>query len=278
MQNASQFSKNGVFRLQKIGEIYKDYMKHLSWPAIDPVNVMDIGCADGEVSTKILYPLLPKNCKEFICTDVDNGMVEHCKSLKVDDKVSFKQLDITAQTLPDQYKKRFNFLFSSYCFTSVRNFRQALVNSNQLLKSNGEFLFFFMYKKNHLLTTYRRLNEIEAWRPYTQEFADFVPHFSSADPDKEAKQLLKDTGFNAISNEFRNDCYYDATARCHLGIYLSVDTIRLRVPKEKRKQYDEDFRRILSEETAIDFLKEDKLDEVADLHIPTVILTARKQE
>ncbi|KAL3281347.1 hypothetical protein HHI36_004559, partial [Cryptolaemus montrouzieri] len=174
---------------------------------------MDIGCGSGEVLLNVLYPLLPRNLSELVAIDIDRSMIEYCKSLKVHSEISFEQLDIAIKEFPKKFRNRFDVLFSSYCFTYVKDLGQGLLNSRNSLKPNGELLFILMFKKNQLYTTYRELSKIDRWQPLTKEYAEFVPHFSNDEPNVQLEQEFKNAGLTVINQQFIPDLHYESTAK-----------------------------------------------------------------
>ncbi|KAL3281346.1 hypothetical protein HHI36_004558 [Cryptolaemus montrouzieri] len=239
---------------------------------------MDIGCGSGEVSLKVLHPLLPKNLVKLTGIDNDISMIERCEHLDVESNISFQLMDISSKNLPEEMKRSYDVLFSSYCFTGVRNLRQGLRNSYDILKPDGELLFVFMYKKNYLFSTYRKMSRLHLWKTLLEEYANFVPHFCEDNPELKLKELFEEAGLSILRYEFRSNLNLESTAKAILEVYKSLDTIHPRIPKDKRLLYMEDFNRIFSEETGINVMDETKLEEVIQMNFPTVIVHAKRED
>ncbi|KAL3281345.1 hypothetical protein HHI36_004558 [Cryptolaemus montrouzieri] len=278
MMNALKYSKHATYHLEVIRDIYRNYIPSMNILKNTPFSAMDIGCGSGEVSLKVLHPLLPKNLVKLTGIDNDISMIERCEHLDVESNISFQLMDISSKNLPEEMKRSYDVLFSSYCFTGVRNLRQGLRNSYDILKPDGELLFVFMYKKNYLFSTYRKMSRLHLWKTLLEEYANFVPHFCEDNPELKLKELFEEAGLSILRYEFRSNLNLESTAKAILEVYKSLDTIHPRIPKDKRLLYMEDFNRIFSEETGINVMDETKLEEVIQMNFPTVIVHAKRED
>lgn len=115
--------KSGRFHFDKIRYEYKRVIDSMNLPKSEELRVIDIGSGSGRLIHELLIPLLPKNIKEIVATDLDQSMVEFARSVNENPKVKFGVLDIGAENIPEHFYNRFDILFSSYCFQYVQDIR-----------------------------------------------------------------------------------------------------------------------------------------------------------
>ncbi|KAL3281352.1 hypothetical protein HHI36_004564 [Cryptolaemus montrouzieri] len=263
--------------LEKIRNTYKTWSKSFDLPKNGPLACMDVGCGSGRVLIESVEPLLPENYSELVGIDIDHSMIEYCKSLKVDSRISFEQMDIGTDKLPEKFNKRFNLLFSFFCLMYVRDFRQALRNSSEMLKPNGELLYMFMFKKNLVWECYKDLSRKKIWKPYTQEFADFLPLYAGEDRDLELKDDFSQAKLEVVNHEFQSNYSIRTSRSAIIDLLQSMNTIYYSVPGDKKEEFRKDFAVSMSNIIGCDFMDEGKLDEEYEVACPTVVIHARKK-
>ncbi|XP_044751040.1 juvenile hormone acid O-methyltransferase-like [Coccinella septempunctata] len=262
----------GKYHLEKVGHEYANYIKSGNLLKNGPWSVMDIGCGSGRVLQEVLIPLLKPSISEIVGIDMDSNMIEFCRSKNQNPMVSFHTMNITDEKIPLYLQNRFDVLFSSYCFSHVRNLRLGFENCSKLLKKNGELFFIFQYKTHALYTTYKKMSGIYKWKLFTKEYNSFAPHFIGAEPEVELKSIIKDAGLTPLHHKFEPDFCIDLTKRQLLGIYESLDAKIDELPEDLQKDYRRDFLEIMSEVTNVDFVDQDSLDESIKFNVPTVCL------
>ncbi|XP_044752510.1 juvenile hormone acid O-methyltransferase-like isoform X1 [Coccinella septempunctata] len=271
-----KYSKFAIYHLSCIEKIYKTYFNKLNIPKNGSLSVMDIGCGSGSILFDILHPLLPKNCNEIIATDIDECMIKYCEKINKEKNISFLQMDIATNELSEALENRFDAIFSSFCFMYVTNIRRGLMNCRRMLKTNSDILLVFISKKNPLYSTYAEMNRCEIWKPYTENFKDFVPHFSSDDPDSEVNSLFEDVNLQLVNKEFHHNLRFESNRRNFLEVFNSMDTVFRTIPVEKRSLYLTHFQKIFSDVSGLNVADEGSLDQPASMNIPIAILHGRK--
>ncbi|XP_044750891.1 juvenile hormone acid O-methyltransferase-like [Coccinella septempunctata] len=273
--NPLKFYQNAVYHLDHVKTQYVNFMKSMNIPKNRPLSVLDIGLGSGRVFYEVLLPLLPKNVSEIIGSDREIEMIDFCRSMNEDPRITFEKLDITDENLPNHLQKRFDLAFSSYCFSYLRDLRHGFKNTGKLLKPDGELLNMFQYKKNGMYTTYRRLSKIEKWRPYTENYANYTTNLTGPTPEVELEKIFKDIGMTLLKYKFFPEYHMDMTKRNILEAYVSLDKVYWEVPKHQQEEYRKDFMAIFSEEVEVDFDDEATLEQVIEFNFPTVIVHAR---
>lgn len=98
-----------------------------------------------------------------------------------------------------------------------KSFRQGFKNTGKLLKPDGELLNVFLYKKNGLYTTYRRMSTMDEWKKYTKNYANYRTNLAGPNPEIELKRIFEDIGMKLLSFEFDPEYCMDMTKREVLG-------------------------------------------------------------
>ncbi|KAL3281350.1 hypothetical protein HHI36_004562 [Cryptolaemus montrouzieri] len=194
-----------AFYHDKVLEIYRNFLASIIIP--NNASIMDIGCGSGKLTSEFSQRMIPTNYSELIGIDIDHTVIDYCKTLKVDPRISFEQMDIDTNKLPEKFQNRFNLLFSSYCFMYART-RQWISNSYNLLKPNGELIYLFQYNINPLYSTYKEMSQEDEWKPYIDDFVDFVPIYSGDDRNIELENDFRKSGLTLISHQFIPDLAY----------------------------------------------------------------------
>ncbi|KAL3281353.1 hypothetical protein HHI36_004565 [Cryptolaemus montrouzieri] len=263
---------------EKTRNTYKEWSKLFNSPKNGPFAIMDIGCGSGQVLMEVLEPMFPENYSELVGIDIDPTMIEYCKNLKLDSRISFEQMDIATKKLPDKFKNRFNLLCSFFCLMYVTDLRRALRNSRDMLKLNGELLYLFLHRINPVWECYKDLSRQEEWKPYTQEFADFIPRYSGEDRELELQADFTESGLEIIKYEFQSDYSICTTRRNILNLFETMNSLYHRIPEDKKQNFRLDYVISLSNYVGVDFLKEESLEEEIEMFFPTVVVHARNTQ
>ncbi|XP_045472427.1 juvenile hormone acid O-methyltransferase-like [Harmonia axyridis] len=278
-KNALKYYKFGKYHAEKMKFEYGKIIGSMNLTKNDELSVVDIGSGSGRLLHEVLIPLLPKNIKEIVATDIDEKMIDFSRSVNEHPKVIFNVLDIGGEKIPLHFQNRFDLLFSSYCFQYVRDLGRAFSNCEKLLKPNGELALIFQCKTNALYSTYKKMSRIDEWKLYMKEYANFVPCFSDPDPDSELRNITENAGLTLINYNFDPEFYITIPRKQLLGIYQSLDNIKLAaVPKDQQEDYNRDFVRSIAEEIDLRFSNGRIIDEPINFQVPTVIIHAKKNK
>lgn len=114
-------------------------------------------------------------------------------------------------------------------------FRQGFENCSKLLKSNGELFIIFQYKTHALYSTYKKMNQIHKWRIYSEDYANFVPHFHYGQPESPLKNVIEQSGLLLLSHKFESNYHISLKKRSILGKYhfSNVYSIGFKFSKKK---------------------------------------------
>ncbi|KAK9882004.1 hypothetical protein WA026_018857 [Henosepilachna vigintioctopunctata] len=269
------FSPKGFSKIlyhhEHILQLTKTYMKHFEWPTRQNMKMIDIGTGPGHLLMKV-EPIIRCNYSEIICVDRNESMLSHFNSIPKNSKISSRFLDIESEKMPDDLRGRFDFAFSSYCLTYVKNLRQTFKNTNELLQPNGE-LFFFWCKKCYLYDMYRTLHQVAKWAPYTNDFKDWKSVTDNDDPVGTLRPACEINNFSILKAEVLEEITFkERNVQSFLDMFSHVDFVSERVPKSDLPKYIEDFHKLVQSYISID----EKAEFEVTLPFPTVVVAAKK--
>ncbi|CAG9860064.1 unnamed protein product [Phyllotreta striolata] len=192
---ASVYSKNNCRQYSHNERIIENLKKHLKWNESD--RILEIGVGDGKSTTDLLFPIFPKNFREYVGIDISQNTIEYLKSHIKLDKCNFYEMDVCCDRLPEEFENRFDHIFSFHCLHWARYPRKALENIKKMLKSEGQFFGTFLINGicDKLLF---KLSQIPRWREhgYGKYISTFFQENSSNDYFEMWKNLFENLGFN----------------------------------------------------------------------------------
>ncbi|XP_055855264.1 juvenile hormone acid O-methyltransferase isoform X2 [Episyrphus balteatus] len=189
-------------------QIIQEFSNVFQWRLDGKDSLLDVGSGSGDVLMDFLYPVVPKDFKKIVASDISSKMVRHGKKTYSHiDNVDFKVLDIGTETLPKEFINEFDHVTSFYCLHWVQNQRQAIENIYQVLKHDGDCLLVFL-ATNPIFDIYNIVSLNPKWAPYMKDVTSFIsPLHCSKDPETEFSQMLEDAGFVDISVESRDKIF-----------------------------------------------------------------------
>ncbi|KAK4872388.1 hypothetical protein RN001_014417 [Aquatica leii] len=195
--------------------------------------VLDVGCGPGNVTYEKLLPLLPTSTKQIIGVDISNNNIEYARQhYQMDPKVSYEQLDILTDTIPNKYVEAFDLIVSLYCFHLVGDHRKAFTNIYKMLKPGGKVLISFI-SKSLIPDMYQYVYENPKWTKYMSNFKDVV---FKPQTDEFTKKLFDEIGFVQVRSEERENTYTYNKEYAY-GIIKSLNLFD--VPKDLEKEFIE---------------------------------------
>lgn len=129
MNDPELYTKSNALQKRDVKEILEQYSNLFKWKNDGSESFIDIGCGSGDVTMEILLPLLPKNIKSLIGTDISADGINFCKKHFENGAVSFQQSDIAAEDEVKMLPKA-NFITSFFCLNWVEKQRSVLNSIN----------------------------------------------------------------------------------------------------------------------------------------------------
>ncbi|KAL3276834.1 hypothetical protein HHI36_012197 [Cryptolaemus montrouzieri] len=237
------------------------------------MKILDIGSGPGHLLFEV-ESLFPKDYAEIIGGDKEIDMVKYLNSVAKNSRISSQLLDIEAENIPEHLKGRFDFAFSSFCFTYMTDLRKAFSNTRRMLKPNGD-LFLIWCRRCHLYEIYKTLSETEKWAPYTREFKNWTDQFHNEDPIRALEKIVTEAGLTVVKAELVNDIIFkDDDPEILVDVIASVDSLSLRIPKADLDKYREDFNKIARSFIVMNENAENGLE--ATIPLPSLVVAAKR--
>ncbi|KAK9885195.1 hypothetical protein WA026_010701 [Henosepilachna vigintioctopunctata] len=263
-----------IHHIEPISQILKSYSKHFKWPNLSNLRMIDIGAGPGRILLSI-EPLLPRNYREIVAVDKNREMLDYFNSVPKDTRIFSKLLDIETTEIPDDLKGRFDFAFSSYCFTFVENLSQAFKNCRDILKPNGELLSIWG-QVNQIHDIYRFMSQNERWAPYFGEFKTWKSPYDNENVLNMIEEELLRSNFKILKTELKKNLNFEGpNLEYFLEIFDSYDFLASRIPKYDLPKYKEEYLGIArSHYLQVNEDEEDRYP--VKFRFPTIICAARK--
>lgn len=124
MNNPKLYQESNDLQSNISQEVIKKYLKFIEWNQNGDDDIIDIGCGTGNVTVEILLPNFPSSIKRLLAVDVNTKMIKTAleKYSNFNSKVDFGVLDM-GEEIPDNYKEKFNHVFSFFCLHWIQDQR-----------------------------------------------------------------------------------------------------------------------------------------------------------
>ncbi|KAK4872384.1 hypothetical protein RN001_014413 [Aquatica leii] len=160
--------------------------------------VLDVGCGPGNFTYEKILPLLPNTTTKIVGVDVLGHNIEYArKHYQMDPRISYRQLDIQTDQIPEEYIEGFDLVLSFYCLHFVRDQRKAFNNIYNMLKPGGRILISIV-QKLIFPDMYTYVYNHPKWKQYMGNYTDVVLW---EQPDGFYKKLLEEIGFEQFQHE-----------------------------------------------------------------------------
>ncbi|CAH4029304.1 unnamed protein product [Pieris brassicae] len=155
--------------------------------------ILDIGCADGSMTSKLFKELIP-NCKTMTGCDINEDMIRFANEHYASERVNFTTLNIEGE-MPVQLREHFHHATSFYALNWCRRQETTFQNIYDIIKDQGS-CFAIVVEKFSLFDAYRNLAKTEKWKQWVIDVERYTsPYHDSHDSLKEMQQLLDKIGF-----------------------------------------------------------------------------------
>ncbi|XP_072377360.1 juvenile hormone acid O-methyltransferase-like [Diabrotica undecimpunctata] len=216
-------------KLQKYGHLLK-------WKKNE--TILEFGAADGNTSVNSVLPVLPKDYKEYVITDISPNMVEHMKKNLNIPRSKIIQHDIATVRLQDELKNKFDHIFGIFVLHMVPNPRQSFANVKEMLKPGGQAFISFL-ERGPLDNAFHRLLKYPKWSRYGHQLS---AHYYSDNIEESYKKDIDAAGFESYSFHVEENypIWYDTDEERRSAL-TSVNHVLPRIPDELKDEYLEDY-------------------------------------
>ncbi|XP_041986379.1 juvenile hormone acid O-methyltransferase [Aricia agestis] len=246
MNDAELYQQGNTLQTRDALLCLQEYAPRIRWATADIV--VDIGCGDGSVTTKILKKMLPPDHKLVGC-DKSDKMVMFANEHYGRDATSFIVLDIE-NDLPKGLRENFDHAFSFYALHWIKHQKAAFTNIYDLLAEGGDCLLMFL---GHMpvYDVFRILAQSNKWRTWLKDVDRFIsPYHDCKDSEKEIKRMMTDIGFKDVEVKCSERSFlYESTTAIKKAV-AGVNPFE--IPKDRVEDFLEDYVAIVKEKYLID--------------------------
>ncbi|XP_047513713.1 juvenile hormone acid O-methyltransferase-like isoform X3 [Pieris napi] len=197
MINAKLYNKSNALQKTNTLKCLEEYKNIINWK-IDST-ILDIGCGDGSLSSKIFKEIIP-TCKTMTGCDISEDMIRFANEHYASERIDFTTLNIEGE-LPDQLRERFHHAISFFALNWCRRQETAFQNIYDILRDQGS-CFAIVTEKVSLYDAYRTLTKNEKWKQWVTDVERYISTYhDSQDAVKEMHQLLGKIGFTITKLE-----------------------------------------------------------------------------
>ncbi|CAL1275214.1 unnamed protein product [Larinioides sclopetarius] len=144
----------------------KEFLTSLEWGHLSGELVMDVGCGEGNMSTKCILNLFPQ-IRKIIAIDIDPYCIQRSKIYHKHKKVEYRRADVTMMDELQRWKRQFSKIVCANCITFIEEQERAFMNMFHLLKPGGQAALFFTLKSESD-DVYLEMNNKSKWTKYFQ--------------------------------------------------------------------------------------------------------------
>ncbi|OXU24821.1 hypothetical protein TSAR_005469 [Trichomalopsis sarcophagae] len=204
---------------------------------------IDIGCGPGSVTRRLLLPKLPTNTS-VVGGDVSKKMIDFARTTHADEKrLSFTELDISAEKLPPHLIGGFDNAVSFYCLHWCPDARKSFENIYQLLRPGGKGLVLFIAKNNGF-DSYLKLHDYPEYKSYMKDVSNFIPYFNNRDnPRAKLKKIIEESGFEVLHCSYREKTFIFESIDILKKHVVAVNPFIARMPEDMQEKYTNDLMR-----------------------------------
>uniref|UniRef100_A0A1B0CX51 Putative juvenile hormone acid o-methyltransferase-like protein n=1 Tax=Lutzomyia longipalpis TaxID=7200 RepID=A0A1B0CX51_LUTLO len=203
--------------------------------------IVDVGCGTGSTTYDLIYPLIPRDYSQLICTDASEKMLyEAKKKFAGVPKVTFELFDITGR-LKNSWIGAFDHVFSSFCLMWIADQEKAFSNIYQMLSPGGG-CFLIITKIHAFKSTMYELLEKPKWKKFLPNPDDIyvMPYKNDPNPTETILQMMKKIGFvNVQVNVEESDFKFDSEEE-FLGLFRSFPNPMDLMTEEEQQDYLDD--------------------------------------
>ncbi|CAG9832734.1 unnamed protein product [Diabrotica balteata] len=156
-------------------------------------SILEFGIGDGSNSENTIRPILPKDYKEYIASDLSVSMLSHVKENYSIPKSQFRNFDISDEP-PEDFKDRFDHIFSLFTLHMVPNPSLVFKNNFTMLKEGGQ-MFHIFFEEMPSDPVFELLHKHPKWGKYRQNRM-LSPYFKLPNRRQLYNNDIKKAGFN----------------------------------------------------------------------------------
>ncbi|XP_028130370.1 juvenile hormone acid O-methyltransferase-like [Diabrotica virgifera virgifera] len=229
---------------------FEKYGHLLKWKKNE--SILEFGAADGNTSVNSVLPVLPKDYKEYVLTDISPNMVEHMKKNLNIPRSKIMQHDIGTIRLQDDLKNRFDHIFGIFVMHMVPDPRQGFINIKAMLKPGGQ-AFVSILERTPMDHAFDALLKYPKWSRYGHMLS---PHYYSDNIEEAYKKDIEAAEFESYSFHVQKDYpIWFESEDSRRGLLAGINNVLPRIPEELREEYLKDYHKEIERDGHIKFIE-----------------------
>ncbi|XP_072394127.1 juvenile hormone acid O-methyltransferase-like [Diabrotica undecimpunctata] len=200
-------------------------------------SILEFGIGDGSNSENSIRPILPKDYKEYIASDLSVSMLNHVKETYSIPKSQFRNFDISEEP-PEDFKNRFDHIFSLFTLHMVQNPSLVFKNNFTMLKEGGQ-MFHIFFEEMPSDPIFELLHKHPKWGKYRHNRM-LSPYFKLPNRRQLYNDDIKKAGFSDYVFEVETDMtYIYENEQILTDLYMAINIILPDIPDSEKKEYTE---------------------------------------
>ncbi|XP_017780259.1 PREDICTED: juvenile hormone acid O-methyltransferase-like [Nicrophorus vespilloides] len=239
MDNAELYSKYHRIQTEEATFILENFIKSIKWKSGD--SILDVGTGTGEVTMRVLAPLLPHDFEKLVGLDISPEMINLAKEQNKNPKIDFIVCDIAFENITNTVQEKFDHIFSFFCLNWVQNQKQTVKNMYNLLKPGGDMLLDIITKST-IFDIYESMVTYPKWSTYLTNTEEYIsPYNHCTDPKAVIENMLLDEGFEVKHCQVQQRFMIFSDLSEIKYTFLAINPFVNKLPSDLQSTYVNDF-------------------------------------